>query len=107
MPNTLNADEVFALLLHFYAVAGALVCIAASCCRLHKMHPTRVTKWVWFFLYVGLFALSWYALGQLLAGGASTFEQAVCLLAGCYMLATIDSWRQVPAIVKKNKGVTP
>jgi hypothetical protein len=107
MPNMPSADEAFAFVLYAYAVAGALVCIAASSCRLHKMHPARVTKWVWFFLYVGLFALSWYALVQLLAGRASPFEQAVCLLAGCYMLATIDSWRQVPAVVKKNKELSP
>lgn len=102
-----NADDFFAFLLHVYAVAGALVCIGASSCRLHKMHPGYATKWAWFFLYGGLTALSWYALVQLLTGRASVFEQAVCLLAGAYMLATIDSWRQVPAVVKKNKEPNP
>lgn len=96
-----NADDAFAFVLYVYAVAGALVCIGASSCRLHKMHPGHATKWVWFFLYAGLTALSWYALVQLLAGRASAFEQAVCMLAGAYMLATIDSWRQVPQVAQK------
>ena len=92
------------VLLQSYAVAGALIAIGTSACRLHKMHPRSSTKWSWLFLYTGLFAMGWYALALLLSGMASTFEQAACALAGGYVLATIDSWRKVPAVALKNKA---
>jgi hypothetical protein len=102
----LTSFDWWAFLLHAYAIAGAIVAIAASACRLHKMHPRKSTKWSWVALYCAAFALAWYALALLLAGQATTFEQSVCVLAGGYMLATIDSWRQVPLVAQKSKGDT-
>ena len=94
-------------LLHASAIVGALVCIGASSCRLHKMDPHRTTKWLWLALYAGVFSLAWYALALLITRQASPFEAAVCVLAGAYMVATIHSWQQVPLICQKHYPKDP
>ena len=101
----IEAAAALAWLLRVAALAGCLVVVCGATVRLWLMHPGKTSKWSWALLYLVLWLLGWLGGHLVWTRAATLFEQAACVLAGLYILATIPSWRLgLPGVVRKNYG---